>query len=576
MAIPIPIGLENLAKARTFAQQQAEVMAQQQAAARANVLAQQQQQQGQPGGMLGQGFGPLALNVGMGILANNVPRPYTQGPPSLGAGIARGIQQHLAQQQAQQARQLEEARYQTEQQQVQEAKQLEQTRYETEQQQAEEARQLDETRYQTEQGFKKRQEEEGTTTARNIKSWQDAAKALRTARLNGASREVIEELEQTVQAWKNKLDPNSSSKTSTRVSGYSHNGLPVFRSNATGEYFSAGVRINPQTMKKVPADVEETTQQKNLSNRRDAEKTLINAKLSGNQEEIDAAQQDLDYWTEVTSSNVSLYGGGGKTERERALTALSRFVGKIGNGESLTPKERRAAEAGIRQVTNPRIVELAGGGYEQVYDPIPPYVAKLAERLNIDIGRGEKKDDSGTGTTVRTLPRRDPPPLTMPQLTSIAELDQSLDLLNRVKDAATISTVGSIGFFKRGTEVLAGLTDEDANIDATEFKDLVKVIQAKNWREMVGAGQISRSDYKFLEDIFGGTGLFDTVASVKSAYTRLINLVEIQKRTELYPNTLTDDKGVSFGIIGYLGGDNYRVINYKTGKTGKLEKSDGR
>ena len=251
-------------------------------------------------------------------------------------------------------------------------------------------------------------------------------------------------------------------------------------------------------------------------------------------------------------------------------------MGKIGNGESLTPEELRAAEAGIRQVTNPRIVELKEGGYEQVYDPIPRYVAKLAERLNIDIGRGKKKDDSGTGTTVRTLPPRDPPPLTMPQLTSIAELDQSLDLLNRVRDAATTSTVGAIGFFKRGTEVLAGLTDEDANIDATEFKDLVKVIQAKNWREMVGAGQISRSDYKFLEDIFGGTGLFDTVASVKSAYTRLINLVEIQKRTELYPNTLTDDKGVSFGIIKYLGGDNYRVINYKTGKTGTLEKSDGR
>ena len=398
MVIPSPIGLEELAKTRTFARQQAE--------ARANFLAQQQQQQqqGQPGGMLGQGFGPLALNVGMGILANNVPRPYTQGPPSLGAGIARGIQQHLAQQQAQQARQLEQARYESEQQQAQQAKK----------------------------------------------------------------------------------------GTSTRVSGYSHNGFPVFRNSTTGEYLSRGITINPETMKKVPAAAGETTQKQNLGHRREAEKNLRNAKLNGNQEEIDAAQQDLDYWTEVTNSNVSLYGGGGKTERERALTALSRFVGKIGNGESLTPEELRAAEAGIRQVTNPRIVELKEGGYEQVYDPIPRYVAKLAERLNIDIGRGKKKDDSGTGTTVRTLPPRDPPPLTMPQLTSIAELDQSLDLLNRVRDAATTSTVGAIGFFKRGTEVLAGLTDEDANIDATEFKDLVKVIQAKNWREMVGAGQISK------------------------------------------------------------------------------------
>ena len=151
----IPIGLEDLAKARTFAQQQAEVMAQQQAEvmaqqqaeARANFLA-QQQQQGQPGGMLGQGFGPLALNVGMGILANNVPRPYTQGPPSIGAGIASGLQQHRTQQQAQQARQLEQTRYESEQQQAQQAKK----------------------------------------------------------------------------------------GTSTRVSGYSHNGFPVFRNSTTGEY----------------------------------------------------------------------------------------------------------------------------------------------------------------------------------------------------------------------------------------------------------------------------------------------------------------------------------------------------
>ena len=66
-------------------------------------------------GMLGQKLGPLALNIGLGILANNVPRPYTQGPPSLTAGIASGVQQHRAQQQAQQARQLEQARYESEQ-----------------------------------------------------------------------------------------------------------------------------------------------------------------------------------------------------------------------------------------------------------------------------------------------------------------------------------------------------------------------------------------------------------------------------------------------------------------------------
>ena len=58
-------------------------------------------------GMLGQKLGPLALNIGLGILANNVPRPYTQGPPSLGAGIASGVQQHLAYQQAQQEKKKE-------------------------------------------------------------------------------------------------------------------------------------------------------------------------------------------------------------------------------------------------------------------------------------------------------------------------------------------------------------------------------------------------------------------------------------------------------------------------------------
>lgn len=66
-------------------------------------------------GMLGQKLGPLALNIGMGILANNVQRPYTQGPPSIGAGIASGLQQHRTQQQAQQAMQLEQARYESEQ-----------------------------------------------------------------------------------------------------------------------------------------------------------------------------------------------------------------------------------------------------------------------------------------------------------------------------------------------------------------------------------------------------------------------------------------------------------------------------
>ena len=60
-------------------------------------------------GMLGQKLGPLALNIGLGILANNVPRPYTQGPPSLTAGIASGVQQYRTQQQAQQATQLEQA-----------------------------------------------------------------------------------------------------------------------------------------------------------------------------------------------------------------------------------------------------------------------------------------------------------------------------------------------------------------------------------------------------------------------------------------------------------------------------------
>ena len=192
---------------------------------------------------VGQQRGMLPLMLGLNMLQNNQARPYNQGPPSIGAGLAGGMQQYLQYQQQQQDQAAQQAQYDQE------------------------------------LGFKQRAESRASQS--------HAASMKPKVRDPGQGY-----------AWN---DPSDPSKGVYTIPGYgdekesweyTDNGVVYDMFGPPGNTDSEYV-VGTTAQFKGEA---ETAAQKTLDALNQAKRDLVNAKLAGNPEAIAAAESDLKYW----------------------------------------------------------------------------------------------------------------------------------------------------------------------------------------------------------------------------------------------------------------------------------------
>lgn len=103
-----------------------------------------------------------------------------------------------------------------------------------------------------------------------------------------------------------------------------------------------------------------------------------------------------------------------------------------------------------------------------------------------------------------------------------AQLDNATKLIDDAIALASNVTTGVPGMWKRMWETGDGYLDPNAEQPAKDFSEKVMLLQATNWREIVGAGQLSKADYVFLDGLFKGKGWLDDPVSTK----RSLNLLK--------------------------------------------------
>ena len=103
-------------------------------------------------------------------------------------------------------------------------------------------------------------------------------------------------------------------------------------------------------------------------------------------------------------------------------------------------------------------------------------------------------------------------------------------------ELANPETVGLPAYWTRMKERVGGFFNREFEQPAIALQEVVTEIQATNWRDMVGSGQLSRADYLFIDRLIKGTGAFDDPVSTRRTMMRIHD--RIQSSIEKYESAL--------------------------------------
>lgn len=94
-----------------------------------------------------------------------------------------------------------------------------------------------------------------------------------------------------------------------------------------------------------------------------------------------------------------------------------------------------------------------------------------------------------------------------------------------------ITTVGPLAPLRILGEALSDWSGQDwIEPRATELRGSLDLLQAMLWKDLVGSGQISRSDYEFLEKILGSSGWTDSPQIVRDRITRVRDFLRAKRK----------------------------------------------
>jgi hypothetical protein len=157
-------------------------------------------------------------------------------------------------------------------------------------------------------------------------------------------------------------------------------------------------------------------------------------------------------------------------------------------------------------------------------------IARLAENFTSDSIKKWSDFISGGGDVLSSGHLLSPLPTLDKNAGEINKrIDTSLGTIDAAINLVGAGTTGAPGWFNRIKETVGGYTSPDAPQEAKEFAEMVTLLQATNWREIVGSGQLSTADYTFLDSLFKGKNLLDDPVSTKRSLQLLRGWLEAKK-----------------------------------------------
>jgi hypothetical protein len=104
-------------------------------------------------------------------------------------------------------------------------------------------------------------------------------------------------------------------------------------------------------------------------------------------------------------------------------------------------------------------------------------------------------------------------------------------ILDDDKELINGTTVGPLA----GLRLLAEAGSDWSGLDivkpkGTELHDSLDLLKSMLWKDLVGSGQISVSDYEFLDQLLGAGGWLDTPSRVKAKLTRVQEFLQGKSR----------------------------------------------
>lgn len=110
----------------------------------------------------------------------------------------------------------------------------------------------------------------------------------------------------------------------------------------------------------------------------------------------------------------------------------------------------------------------------------------------------------------------------------VARIDDALSTIDAAIASTNENTVGARGAVNALVEAGSAQLGKPVGTQAGDRANLEAIIQSTSWRDLVGSGQLSKSDYSMLNRVTGG-GLFTHSAQSKNDLVRLKQLLQKSK-----------------------------------------------
>ena len=208
--------------------------------------------------------------------------------------------------------------------------------------------------------------------------------------------------------------------------------------------------------------------------------------------------------SKYTSESVAQYESSGSASDLRV-----RDSGDSGQ-DPMTQLERRQ-DAILNPDRNPGETALAWAAYDESGVDISQYGIERPEGI-------PEFDDTPKMTAAQLRDYED----------NKAKLNRSAQLSLLGAELAQWDTVGIPGRLSRLKETFVGFIDPEADQPAKALAETVTELKATNWREMVGSGQLSEADYRFINGLIKGEGLGDDPVATRRVLLQLYTTISIK------------------------------------------------
>lgn len=469
--------------------------------------------------------GMLPLMMGIGILQNNQARPYTQGPPTLGAGLAQGASLYLQQMAAQQ-------------------------KAEREKQKLNAPQVIVDPRDGTPKLFYPHGAPEGKEQGQSVFSSSATPYMGNLTRVPGfvdANNEPV---------WADKFKPGYYTRTGEPASGVRQAPTEAMR---TQEFYAN----NPDAM----AQRLSLERQLGAARREPAKPQIITTHVvKGTNEPVAVIPGREGYFTPggTPIPNVQVRRRGASIG-ERQENVFIDLAQKDAAEEPLTSEDLMRLDGAITAYTAPRQTVNSQGQVVTITPKLPEYVKKLRDKIS-QAGQPEGVSVRRIGAATTDQPDVSP------------QIDQALNLVDETLPMVDLTTVGPGGMVNRYWEVAKDLVNEyrggtePVDISANELAQNLVTLQSVSWRDLVGPGQLSEADYRRLNEIFKGRGFFDSPAVTRNALQEVRSILQRTKQKALTANRRAkypESKRVGdreYGVVEEYADGRVLLMDYETGE----------